>query len=159
MTPLLLEIPHLLKADEPAEFLEIVAEADTIAQLATRIRVPVEALAATFVEVEQCRTSGTTDAFGRSFDAGRPALSPPFHAVKVTGALYHTQGGLEVDVDARVLRADGSPFPNLFAGGGAARGVSGAGAAGYIAGNGMLTATTLGKIAGRVAAAQVAAGS
>ena len=48
-----------------------------------------------------------------------------------------------------------NPPHGLFAGGGAARGVSGSDAAGYIAGNGLLTATTLGKIAGRVAAAQV----
>ena len=54
-----------------------------------------------------------------------------------------------------MLKADGSPFPNLFAGGGAARGVSGPGSAGYMAGNGLVTATTLGKLAGRAAAKQV----
>ena len=62
-----------------------------------------------------------------------------------------------VDGDARVMKADGTPLPNLFAGGGAARGVSGEGADGYMAGNGLLTATTLGKLAGRAAAAQVLA--
>ncbi len=75
----------------------------------------------------------------------------------MTGALFHTQGGLAVDADARVRRKGGGVFPNLFAGGGAARGVSGPHANGYIAGNGLLTATTLGKIAGRVAASQTAA--
>jgi fumarate reductase flavoprotein subunit len=73
----------------------------------------------------------------------------------VTGALFHTQGGLAVDADARVKKADGGVFPNLFAGGGAARGLSGPGPAGYLAGNGLLTATTLGKLAGRAAARQV----
>ena len=73
----------------------------------------------------------------------------------MTGALFHTQGGLEVDGDGRVLRRGGAPFPNLYAGGGAARGISGAGASGYIAGNGLLTATGLGKLAGRAAAQQV----
>jgi fumarate reductase flavoprotein subunit len=135
-----------------------IVEAATIADLAARLRVPADALEATFAEVTHLRASGEADAFGRRFDAATPALAAPFHAVKVTGALYHTQGGLEIDPDARVLRADGTAFPNLFAGGGAARGVSGAGATGYIAGNGMLTATTLGKIAGRVAAAQLSGG-
>lgn len=61
-----------------------------------------------------------------------------------------------VDSDARVLARDGAPFPNLFAAGGAARGISGPGADGYLAGNGLLAATTLGKLAGRSAALQVA---
>ena len=43
--------------------------------------------------------------------------------VKIMGALFHTQGGLEVNKEMRVLRKDGTPFPNLFAGGGAARGL------------------------------------
>jgi fumarate reductase flavoprotein subunit len=72
--------------------------------------------------------------------------------VKVSGALFHTQGGLVVDKEARVLRADKSPLPNLFAGGGAARGISGVGNYGYLAGNGLLAATALGRLAGRAAA-------
>ncbi len=132
-----------------------IVTADTVEELAAKCRVPADALAASFAEAEASRASGTADRFGRKFLSDRPALAAPFHAVKVTGALYHTQGGLEVDREARVLRPDGTAFPNLFAGGGAARGISGSGAAGYIAGNGMLTATTLGKIAGRVAARQV----
>ena len=66
-----------------------------------------------------------------------------------------TQGGLSVDGDARVLAEDGLPLPNLFAAGGAARGISGDGADGYLAGNGLLTATSFGKLAGRAAAKQV----
>ena len=83
-------------------------------------------------------------------------LAGRWYAAKVTGALFHTQGGLVVDGDARVRAADGTPLVNLFAGGGAARGISGDGADGYMAGNGLLTATTLGKLAGRAAARQVA---
>lgn len=134
-----------------------VLRADTVAQLAALCRLPVDALEASFAEAETSRASGEADRFGRSFLTDRPALAAPFYAVKVSGALYHTQGGLEIDAQARVLKSDGTPFPNLFAGGGAARGVSGAGASGYIAGNGLLTATTLGKVAGRTAAAQVTA--
>jgi len=73
----------------------------------------------------------------------------------VTGALFHTQGGLVVDSGARVLREDGSPLPNLFAGGGAARGLSGPSRWGYLSGNGLLTATVLGRLAGQSAAALV----
>jgi len=44
------------------------------------------------------------------------------------------------------------PLPNVFAGGGAARGVSGAHVWGYLSGNGLLSAVALGAIAGRRAA-------
>jgi len=69
--------------------------------------------------------------------------------------LFHTQGGLMVDHNARVLRENGEPFPNLLAGGGAARGVSGDSSYGYLSGNGLLTATTYGRLAG-IAAARIA---
>jgi fumarate reductase flavoprotein subunit len=49
----------------------------------------------------------------------------------VTGALFHTQGGLAVDVNTRVLNEQAMPLPNLFAAGGAAAGVSGSIAGGY----------------------------
>ena len=78
--------------------------------------------------------------------------APPFHAVKVTGALFHTQGGLAIDGVGRVKRKDGKLFPNLFAAAGAASGVSGSTAAGYLSGNGLLTATVLGRLAGQAAA-------
>jgi fumarate reductase flavoprotein subunit len=44
-------------------------------------------------------------------------------------------------------------FPNLFAAGGAAVGISGATAAGYLSGNGLLAATVLGRTTGQAAAA------
>jgi fumarate reductase flavoprotein subunit len=84
-------------------------------------------------------------------DAGNaPAKRPlqaPFYAVKVTGALFHTQGGLDIDAQCRVLREDGAPFPNLLAAGGAARGVSGNAVWGYLSGNGLLSAVAGGAIA------------
>lgn len=131
-----------------------VVRADSVAALAEAVRLPVGPFAETVAAVAALTRGDGVDAFGRDF-TGKPELAGPWYAAKVTGALFHTQGGLVVDGDARVLRADGSPFPNLFAGGGAARGLSGPGADGYLAGNGLLAATTLGKLAGRAAAAQV----
>lgn len=91
------------------------------------------------------------DGFGRDWSGTQP-LAAPFHAVRVTGALFHTQGGLVVDGAARVLRPDGSALPNLHAAGGAACGVSGPLASGYLSGNGLLTAVVLGRLAGQAAA-------
>ncbi len=74
-------------------------------------------------------------------------LVAPYRAVKVTGALFHTQGGLAIDACARVLRSSGTPLPKLLAAGGAARGVSGNAVWGYLSGNGLLSAVAGGFIA------------
>lgn len=80
-------------------------------------------------------------------------LAAPYFAVRVTGALFHTQGGLDVDAQCRVLREDGQAFANLLAAGGAARGVSGHAVWGYLSGNGLLSAMAGGYIAAHTAQA------
>jgi fumarate reductase flavoprotein subunit len=134
-----------------AHTLGAVYSAPDAARLAAAIGVPGDALAHTLALVARYADREGRDPFGRDF-GGKPKLSPPYHAVKVTGALFHTQGGLEVDAQARVLDANGRPLANLFAGGGAARGVSGAHVWGYLSGNGLLGAVILGRIAGTEAA-------
>lgn len=131
-----------------------VVEAADVDALAAATGLPLDALSQTLADVAAMVQGERTDPFGRDF-SGKPVLAAPYRAAKVTGALFHTQGGLVIDADARVLASDGAPMPNLFAGGGAARGISGPGADGYMAGNGLLTATTLGKLAGRAAARQL----
>jgi len=131
----------------------VVTAADT-AELAAKTGMPPDALEATLSQVRAFARGEAADPFGRDF-TGKPALEPPYHAVRVTGALFHTQGGLVVAGDARVLRPDGTALPNLFAGGGAACGVSGPADWGYLSGNGLLTALTLGRLAGTAAAAVV----
>ncbi len=128
--------------------------AETVPELAAVTGLDEQTLRKTVDEVEEMVRGERRDRFGRDFTK-KPPLRPPYHAVKVSGALFHTQGGLVVDEWARVLRNNGEPFPNLFAGGGAARGISGPGSWGYMAGNGLLTATTFGRLAGETAAIQV----
>jgi len=118
--------------------------APTLDELAVRIGVPAQLL-----KGEAAVELGTPDRFGRVFEK---KLHAPFCAIKVTGALFHTQGGLAIDTRARVLRENGTRFENLFAAGGAAVGVSGSQASGYLSGNGLLTATVFGRIAGTSAA-------
>jgi len=110
----------------------------------------------TFESVESMCRGEVVCPWGRNFESHRP-LAPPYYVAKVQGALFHTQGGLEVDQYARVLRSDGSPFDNLFAGGGAARGFSGPSDWGYLSGSGLLSATVLGRFAGASAAKLVVA--
>jgi fumarate reductase flavoprotein subunit len=130
-----------------------VRTAADVSDLARVTGAPEDALGETLGEAGALARDGGMDRFGRRF-SGAP-LTPPYYAVRVTGTLFHTQGGLVVDDDARVLRADGRKMPNLFAGGGAARGVSGPDVSGYLSGNGLLTAVAYGYLAGRAAAALV----
>jgi len=140
-----------------AERAGAILTAETIADLAKAMQIPAATLAAEWNDVENLKSAGGRDRYGRGFIAEQ-SCKPPYHAVKVTGALFHTQGGLAVDSNGRVKRKDGTPFPNLFAAGGAAAGVSGSVAAGYLSGNGLLTATVLGHLAGRAAAKQISSG-
>jgi fumarate reductase flavoprotein subunit len=108
------------------------------------------------------RTAGTREELARIIGCDAASLAdeisrfgPPFHAVRVTGALFHTQGGLDIDAACRVRRGGGTLFPNLLAAGGAARGVSGNAVWGYLSGNGLLSAVAGGWIAAHTAAAQL----
>jgi len=134
-----------------AEMSGAVIRATSVAELAMCTHVPPDRLAATLDEVERLKTGVGSDGFGRMW-AGASPLTPPYCAVRVTGALFHTQGGLAVDTQARVLDRTGAALPNLFATGGAAVGVSGPDASGYLSGNGLLTAVVLGRLAGAAAA-------
>jgi fumarate reductase flavoprotein subunit len=132
-----------------------ILQEDTMEALAGRMNVPAGDFLATCKAVDAAKANTQADPFGRTF-RGVPQLEPPFHAVRVTGALFHTQGGLDIDTTARVRHENGHPLPNLFAAGGAACGVSGNEPSGYLSGNGLLTAVALGATAGREAAMLVA---
>jgi fumarate reductase flavoprotein subunit len=127
-----------------------VLEGATAETLADAAGLPVNALAETLEAVSRFQ-KGEKDPLGRDF-TGKPPLQPPYRAIKVTGALFHTQGGLMIDRSARVLRPDRTALPNLFAGGGAACGVSGPEISGYLSGAGLLTAVAFGYVAGEAAA-------
>jgi fumarate reductase flavoprotein subunit len=124
---------------------------NTIQELADSFRLPVEATVATHEAFLKAARGEAKDPLGRKeFD--KP-LDPPLYGAKVTGALFHTQGGLIVNSRAQVMSQDGTPIPNLYAGGGTAAGFSGKkGPAGYLSANGLLAALVLGKIAGESAA-------
>jgi len=127
--------------------------ADTVEELAAQIGVDAAALAATLDEARAAQAKGAPDGQGRLWGDDLPPR-PPYRALKVVGAIYHTQGGLQIDGQARVLRPDGTRLPNLFAGGGAARSVSGPAHWGYLPAMGLCTAITLGRLAGEAAARQ-----
>jgi tricarballylate dehydrogenase len=101
---------------------------DTLAQLAQRIEVPVDALEASVreynaacrdgdwkpLELDGLATEGLTPP---KSNWATPLTEGPFHAYPIISSNVFTFGGLKVDADARVVDADGEPIPGLFAAG------------------------------------------
>jgi succinate dehydrogenase/fumarate reductase flavoprotein subunit len=109
--------------------------ADTLAELATRIDVPPRTLmdtverynthAALGQDQDFGRGNYAWDAFSTNFlpvaDQLRPLTEAPFYALRVSIGCLGTKGGLRIDGDARVRRADGrGVIPGLHAAGNAA---------------------------------------
>jgi fumarate reductase flavoprotein subunit len=128
-----------------------VKEAADVPELAAAIGANEAELGRTLDAARAAAAGARSDPTGRT-DWGRGPLQPPYAAVKAVPALFHTQGGVQVDADARVLGQAG-PITGVYAAGGVAAGVSGrVGGAGYSSGNGLLSALGLGMLAGRHAA-------
>ncbi|MDH3250371.1 MAG: FAD-binding protein [Acidimicrobiia bacterium] len=123
--------------------------ADDEKELASIIGAPESSVSETLTSARQCAVEGRPDQWGRTL--WEAPIEPPYGAVRITGALFHTQGGLDIDANAAVLR-NREPVPGLYASGGAAVGMSGDGADGYLAGNGLLAALGLGYLAGKAGA-------
>ena len=124
------------------KFLEagILVEADTLAELAAKMGVPAENLAATVERFNGFARTGVDEDFGRGRTAydqyyGDPTVRPnpnlgpiekgPFQAVKVVPGDLGTKGGLLTDEHARVLDTAGAPIPGLYAAGNATASVMG----------------------------------
>lgn len=122
----------------------VTRRADDVAGLAEATGADAEVLARTLAAVDAAARGEAADVFGRT--SWEAPLEAPLRAIPVVPALFHTQGGLVVDEHARVEGPNG-PVPGLYAAGGAALGMSGHGAGGYLAGNGLLPAFGLSLLA------------
>lgn len=128
----------------------VLKQADTVEGLATEAGLPTTHLAATLTRYTQMQQAGNDEDFGRAASAmTAPLNTPPYYAVGVTPAIHHTMGGIQVDKEMHVLRADGTVIPGLFAAGEVTGGLHGGNRLG---GNGVGDIVVNGKIAGRNAA-------
>lgn len=121
-------------------------QGETIAELASALNLDQEVMKETFTDFIGLREGKVEDNFGRTHFP--KTLKGTLYGIKVVPSLFHTQGGLKINEKAQVLHKSGQPIPNLYAGGGAAVGVSGKHSYGYMSGNGLLAALGFGKIAG-----------
>ena len=130
----------------------LLLKGETPEELASKLGLDAEGLKQTIRDSNERAAMGDKDAFGRVLPQ---PFEGPYYGIKVTVALYHTQGGLRVNASGQVLRPDGSIIPNLYAGGGVAVGVSGKGLEGYLPGNGLLASLGLGMITAEHAVASL----
>ncbi|MCA9577195.1 MAG: FAD-dependent oxidoreductase [Polyangiales bacterium] len=107
-------------------------KANTLAELAAKIDVPAETLAATITRFNGNAVKGEDPDYGRGISAqdryyGDPNVKPncclgpvekgPFYAVQIYPGDLGTKGGLVIDNHGRVLNAARQPIPGLFASG------------------------------------------
>ena len=81
-----------------AESAGAIMSADTIADLARAMHVPALPWRPSGTKSKPSRRAGERSLWPPV--CPRATLGPPFRAVKVTGALFHTQGGLAIDAPA-----------------------------------------------------------
>ncbi|MCC6536361.1 MAG: FAD-binding protein, partial [Bryobacterales bacterium] len=103
--------------------------ADSIAQLAEKVGLPADVLQATIERYNSMVEAGEDKDFGRfgpskkvapgSFPAPPPRkiAAPPFYAAPNFILIRKSGGGIQVDLQTRVLKADGTPIPGLYAAG------------------------------------------
>jgi succinate dehydrogenase/fumarate reductase flavoprotein subunit len=142
-------------------------QADTLSELARKIGVDADGLAAAVRRFNGFALEGKDRDFARgesAYDrfygdpehAPNPNLGtiekPPFYAMEVFPGAIGTKGGPKVDLSAQVLKVYGEPLRGLYAAGNVMAGVTGPGYPG--AGSTIGTAMTFGFLAARHAATQ-----
>lgn len=124
-------------------------KSENMEEVANLLGIDADNLKQTLVDFENSAGQGE-DKFGRTEFPKK--LTGTYYGIEVSPALFHTQGGLKINEHGQVMDKKLQVIPNLYAGGGAAEGISGRHSYGYMSGNGLLAALGFGKIAGDHAA-------
>jgi fumarate reductase flavoprotein subunit len=116
-----------------------ILRAGTLAELAQQANLPAQALADSVAEYNSAVQSGTTGKLTPSRRSDRfkpsPIAKAPFYAMPLCAGITYTMGGIAVDEQGCVLRAnDESRIEGLYAAGSCAGGVDGGPSAGYVGG-------------------------
>ncbi|MGF6905556.1 flavocytochrome c [Fusobacterium sp. PH5-44] len=127
---------------------ELIAEnravsANSIEELAEKIKVPVENLKKTIEDYNKA-VDTKQDEFGRKL-FGVKIEKAPFYAGGRIPTVHHTMGGLQINENAQVINKDGKIIPGLYAAGEVTGGIHGTNRLG---GNALADITVFGRIAG-----------
>ena len=132
--------------------------AGSIEELAQKIGVPAENLAATVEAYNAAVEAGGTDEFGRLYDGTKTAYNiavnkiegDTYYAVPLHALCVMTLGGITANENMQVLDENGTPIPGLYAAGEVVGGIWGKFVSG---GTGVMGPIVFGKIAARHAMA------
>lgn len=127
-----------------------IIRADTVADLAGRIKIDRRGLEETISQFNSYCTTGKDVEFNRRRDTMAPIKTPPYYALELGLALVNTQGGPKHNKYGQVLDPDDKPIPRLYAAGelGSFFGFL------YQVGSNYPEAWAFGRIAGRQAASE-----
>ncbi len=136
---------------------ELVDAWDDVADMERDLGMPEGALQQTLADYNEHAAKGEDPAFHKTAKWLKPLSTPPWAALDMSLGKAHyvgfPLGGLRVDLDARVLRRDGSVIDGLYAAGGCASNIAQDGL-GYSSGTCIGEGTFFGRRAGRHAAAR-----
>ncbi len=131
-------------------------KADSIAELAALLRVDGAGLEATVRDYNAALAAGRLDGLHPARTGTRRAPMPvsraPFYGVPACAGLTYTMGGVRINANAQVLRADSTAIPGLYAAGASTGGLEGGPAVGYA--GGLMKALTFGLLAAEHVAAE-----
>lgn len=128
-----------------------VVQAETVEELCTILRLPMDTVKEQIAAYNASIKAGSDEAFGKLLDGCAPIDQGPFYALNIRPRPYATYGGVDTDLDAHVLDAQGQVIPGLYAAGI----VTGSYAAreGFYYNGGLAQALIFGRLAGKNAAA------
>lgn len=127
-------------------------EGKTIEDLAQKMGVPAENLKNTIAQHNEIIAAKKDGNFGKPISPSMVAMTEgPYFAVSQWPSVHHTEGGVRIDAQARVISIDGNPIPGLYAAGEFTGGIHGNNRLG---GNAIADCIVFGRIAGRNAAAE-----
>lgn len=128
---------------------EVIHEFKTLDALAKFYGIPTAALKAEVARFNGFVRAGKDEDLGRPMDVAIEIKQAPFYAVRVWPKVHYTMGGVGIDTQARVIRADRKPIAGLFAAGEVTGGTHGASRLGGCA---IADGLVIGRIAGTSAA-------
>ena len=89
---------------------------ETVEELAEKLGMDPAVLAGTVDAYNACVESGVDVDFGKAAENLKPYAEGPFYAVEMKNVTFGTVGGLDVDTNIRVLKADHkTPFEGFYA--------------------------------------------
>lgn len=91
-------------------------KADTIADLAKQMGVPVETLESTVKEFNAAVHNGTTDKLAVPTTLEKPYTieKAPFYGFMFAGGMTATFGGPKINPKAQIINTEGQPIPGLY---------------------------------------------